>query len=317
MKIPLIPASYFGMVLGLSGLGTAWRFAAQVWHLPPFVGEVVSLISVTIWAVLMLLFALKWLLARPEALAEAGHPVACCFIGLAGVATMLAAGGLLPYSRQAAEILVAVGGTFSLGFGVWRTGELWKGGRDPAFSTPVLYLPAVAGGFVGANLLATLGHAEWGRLFFGASFFSWLAIESVLIHRFYTAPAMAEAMRPTFGIQIAPAPVGLAAYLSVNPEPADLVAYMLLGYGLLQTLIMIRLLPWIRKEPFALSYWAFTFGITALATDPLRLAARGDVGPAAQLAPYLFGFANLVVGLIALGTIRLLARGRLNLKWTG
>jgi tellurite resistance protein len=64
------------------------------------------------------------------------------------------------------------------------------------------------------------------------------------------------------------------------------------------------------------SYWAFTFGITALATDPLRLAARGDAGPAAQMAPYLFLFANLVVGLIALGTIGLAARGRLNLKWT-
>jgi tellurite resistance protein len=316
MKIPIIPASYFGMVLGLSGLGASWRFAAQVWGLPPVVGETISLFSVAVWAILLILFSLKWLVARPDAVAEVAHPVACCFIGLAGVATMLAAGGLLPYSRMAAEILVAAGGLFTLGFGIWRTGGLWQGGRDPAFTTPILYLPTVAGSFVTAILLSALGHADWGRLFFGAALFSWLAIESVLIHRFYSAPAMAEAMRPTFGVQIAPAPVGLLAYLSVNPGPADLFAYMLLGYGLLQTLIMLRLLPWIRKEPFAASYWAFTFGITALATGPLRLVARGDIGPAAELAPYLFVFANLVVGLVALGTLHLLARGRLNLKWT-
>lgn len=97
MKFPVIPASYFGMVLGLSGLGTAWRFAAQVWPLPALVGEAISLFSVAVLAVLLVLFSLKWLMARADAAAEAAHPVACCFIGLAGVATMLAAGGLLPY----------------------------------------------------------------------------------------------------------------------------------------------------------------------------------------------------------------------------
>ncbi len=317
VKFPIIPASYFGIVLGLSGLGTAWRFAAQVWQLPSAVGDSISLISVACWAILLGLFALKWLAARSDAMAEAAHPVQCCFIGLAGVATMLAAGGLLPFAREAAGLLAGIGGLFTLIFGVWRTGGLWQGGRDPAFNTPILYLPTVAGSFVSAVLLSALGHADWGRLFFGAGLFSWLAIESVLVHRFYTAPAMADVVRPTFGVQIAPAPVALAAYLSVNPGPADLLAYMLLGYGLLQTLIMLRLLPWIRKEPFALSYWAFTFGITALASGPLRLAARGDQGPAAVLAPYLFVFANLVVGLVAAGSVWLMARGRLPLKWIG
>lgn len=213
--------------------------------------------------------------------------------------------------------MVTAGGLFSLAFAVWRTGALWQGGRETGFSTPILYLPAVASGFVSAVQLSSLGHADWGRLFFGAALFTWLGIESVLIHRLYTAPAMAEPLRPTLGVQLAPAPVGLGAYLSVNPGPADLFAYMLLGYGLLQTLIILRLLPWIRKEPFALSYWAFTFGLTALATGPLRLIARGDAGPAADLAPYLFVFANLAVGLIALGTVWLMARRRLTLKWIG
>jgi tellurite resistance protein len=317
MKIPIIPAAYFGMVLGLAGLGASWRAAAQLWALPPEIGEAIMAVAVAVWAILLVLFALKWLIARADALEEAAHPVLCCFIGLAGVATMLAAGAILPYSHAAAEIIGFFGMAFTLLFAVWRQGGLWQGGRDPATSTAVLYLPSVAGSFVSAIIASALGHADWGQVIFGAGFFSWLAIESVLIHRLLTSPATAEALRPTLGVQIAPAPVGLLAYLAVTPGQPDLPAHMLLGYGLLQTLIVLRLLPWIRKAPFAASYWAFTFGITALATGPIRLALRGDSVPAGMLAPALFVFANLVVGLVASGTLWLLVRGQLNLKWTG
>jgi len=46
--------------------------------------------------------------------------------------------------------------------------------------------------------------------------------------------------------------------------------------------------PWIMEQPFAASYWGFTFGATA----PIRMAGHGDAGAIAQLAPYLFAGAN-------------------------
>lgn len=82
----------------------------------------------------------------------------------------------------------------------------------------------------------------------------------------------------------------------------------LVAYGLLQALLLIRMLPWILQQPFAPSYWAFTFGATALATAPLGLIEHGEAGVVAGLAPYLFAAANLTVALIALGTLRLLGR---------
>jgi tellurite resistance protein len=242
---------------------------------------------------------------------EARHPIQCCFIGLAGVATMLVANGIVPYWAGLATLLYVAGAAFTIGFGLWRTGSLWQGDRDPASTTPVLYLPTVAGGFVMAAGAASLGHADVGQIAFGAGFFSWLAIESVLLHRLYTSPAMAAALRPTLGIQMAPPSVGAAAYVSVNGGVPDMLAHAMIGYGILQALMLLRLLPWIRQQPFAASYWAFTFGATALATAPLRLIAHGDPGAISMLAPVLFVGANAVVGLVALGTLRLLAQGRL------
>jgi tellurite resistance protein len=311
MGVISVPASYFGMVLGLAGLGGAWRHAAKVWGLPPLVGEVLMLLAAITWLLLSALYAAKWIHARDAALQELEHPVQCCFVGLAGVATMLVAMAAVPYSRLAAQVLFALGAAFTLGFAVWRTGILWQGGRDPAATTPVLYLPTVAGAFVTATAAAALGHGDWGQLAFGAGLFSWLAIESVLLHRLYTVAGMPAALRPTLGIQLAPPVVGAVAYLSVTPGAPDPFAYAMLGYGLLQALLLLRLLPWIRQQPFAPSYWAFTFGATALASTPLLMVEHGATGAAASIAPYLFVAANILVGLIAVATAGLLFQGRL------
>jgi tellurite resistance protein len=306
-----MPASFFGIVLGLAGLGGTWRVAARVWGLPSIVGEALLLVAAIVWALMLVLYAAKWIYARDAALRELEHPIQCCFVGVIGMATMLIAIAALPYSRLAAEMVFAVGATYTLAFAVWRTGILWRGDRDPADTTAVLYLPAVGGPFIIATGAAALGHPDWGQLAFGAGFFSWLAIESVLLHRLYTVRSTPPALRPTLGIQLAPPVVGGIAYLGVTTGAPDMLAYAMLGYGLLQALLLLRQLSWIRQQPFAPSYWALTFGATSLATVPLLMIERGTTGAVTSIAPFTFLGANVVVALIALATARLLLQGRL------
>src|SRR5687767_3399968 len=113
---PIVPASYFGMVLGLAGLGGCWRAAARLWDVPGWVGEVIILLAALVWAVLLLAFADKWLRTRAQALAEFHHPVQCCFVGLVPTSTMLMALGAVPYSRDAAIALFAIGAVAQLAF---------------------------------------------------------------------------------------------------------------------------------------------------------------------------------------------------------
>jgi len=306
-----LPASFFGIVLGLAGMGGAWRAAHRVWGLPADIGEGLFVIAAAVWAVLVILYARKWVVAPEQARAELRQPILCCYVGLVGVATMLIAGAALPHSRALGLVLLALGGAYTLAFGVWRTGGLWQGGREPADTTPVLYLPTVAGSFVLAAVTSAAGFPDAAQYAFGAGLFSWLAIESVLIHRLYTSPGLALALRPALGIQLAPATVGTVAYLSVTHGDPGLVAHALLGYGVLQALVLLRLWRWIRQQPFGASYWAFSFGVSALATSPLRLIERGDAGMVTILAPCLFVGANLFVGWLIVGTVARLFQGQL------
>ncbi len=305
MTPPRVPASYFGSVLGLAGLANAWRAAHQAWTLPAAPGEGLAALATATWLVLVALYAAKWLQVPDQAREEARHPVQCCFIGLVGVAAMLVALCVKPYSAPAAQGLFVAGAAFTLGFAIWRTGALWRGERDEAATTPVLYLPVVAGSFVTATVASALGHQDLARFAFGGGLFAWLAIESVLLRRLYSGPQMPPPLRPTLGVQLAPPVVGAVAYLAVNGGQPDLLAHALVGYGVLQALILLRLARWIGEQPLGPGYWAFTFGATALATATIRLArSPGEQG----LAIAAFVAANLVVLGVAAISVRGFAR---------
>ncbi|HVY07500.1 MAG TPA: dicarboxylate transporter/tellurite-resistance protein TehA [Burkholderiales bacterium] len=310
-RLASLPASFFGVVLGVGGLGFAWRHAHLLWGLPAWVGEALLAIASMTWTILIVLFVAKWVVAREAARIELGHPVQCCFIGLIGVTTMLVAQAALPYSYSTAAVLFGGGASFTLVFALWRTSQLWHGERDIGATTAVLYLPFVAGSFVTATVCSSLGFPDWGQLAFGGGLFAWLAIESVLLHRLYTGPSLPPPMRPTLGIQMAPPVVGAVAYLSITGGPPDVFVHAMLGYGIFQALLMLFLLPWIRQQPFSMGYWAFSFGATAIAIAPLIMAERGEQGAVRILAAILFAASNIVIAFLFLGTLRLALRGQI------
>jgi tellurite resistance protein len=304
------PAAFFGIALGLLALGLLWRGAERLWQLPTVISEVILAAGGLVWVLLLLLFIGKWLLARGEALAEFADTVQCCFIGLIPVTAMLTAQALLPYSRPVALMLAVLGMAGAVLFAVYRSGGLWRGGRELTTATAILYLPTVAGSFVTASTLTALGWPDWGQLAFGGGLFSWLAIESVLVNRLLHAPALVERLRPSLGIQLAPPAVGAVAYLNVSGGHADLVAMALVGYAMLQGLILLRLLTWILEQPFSAGYWGFSVGVAALPTAAVRLAEAGSP-PMQVLAPILFAIANVIIGILAVGSLYLLIRGKL------
>ena len=51
-----LPAGYFGMVLGIIGMGFAWRYASTIWPVSRIVGDGLVVTATVIWALLALAF---------------------------------------------------------------------------------------------------------------------------------------------------------------------------------------------------------------------------------------------------------------------
>jgi tellurite resistance protein len=299
------------MPLGLIALGLAWRSAAAVWRVPPLIEQSLIWGGSLLWMYLFVVYLAKWFWHRESAELEFKDAVQCCFVGLGGVVALLGSIGLAPQVSKLAFVLFLLGSVWTLVFGTYRTGRLWMGGRKPEATTPILYLPTVAGSFVFASAAMTMGHPDWGQLAIGTGVFAWLAIESVIVHRLYTASELSPALRPTLGIQFAPPCVAAVAYLNVTGNGPDIFVHGLVGYASLQALILARMGPWLWAAGPTPTWWAFSFGAAALPTAALKLLARGDTGVVGVLAPWLFGAANLAIAALVIMTISLLIRGRL------
>lgn len=102
-----------------------------------------------------------------------------------------------------------------------------------------------------------------------------------------------------------------SAWLSVNGGEGDTLAKMLFGYGLLQLLFMLRLMPWYLSQPFNASFWSFSFGVSALATTGLHMGSGSDNGFFHTLAVPLFIFTNFIIAILLIRTFALLMQGKL------
>lgn len=289
------------MVLGLSGLGQAWRLAESLWGLPALIGEGVLLLAGLVWAGLLLGYIAQAIKNPVVTRNEFEHPVQGSTPALLGVSTLLIVLAVLPYSLTLAWALAALGIAWHLAFSLWHTGRIWQHGRDTLNTLPTLYLPTVAGNFTSAAALGALGQAEWGWLFLGAGIFSWLSLESLIIQRLWHPQALPAAQRPLLGIQFAPPLVCAMAWLLLDTGSTDHWLLMLWGYGLFQLLLGIRLGAWLGAQPFSPAYWAYTFGIASATVCSLKLALSG-VSPAQVMALPIFIGANLFIGTLFVRT---------------
>ncbi len=306
-----LPAGYFGMVLGIIGLGFAWRYAATIWPVTALPADVLVILAIIIWGLLLVAFISRLIRHRATIVEEITHPLKSSFVSLIPATSMLVAIGLTPWCHTLALTLFLVAVAAQLTYSAWQTAGLWRGTHPKEATTPGLYLPTVANNFISAMACGAMGFTDVGLLFLGAGILSWLSLEPAILSRMRNLDEMSPAVRTSLGIQMAPAFVACSAWLSLNGNDADVFAKLLFGYGLLQMLFMIRLIPWYSVQPFNPSFWSFSFGVASLATTSIKLGHAVPGGALWWMSFPLFIGANLVMGLLMVKTFMLLVRGKL------
>lgn len=303
-----LPVNLFAIALGLLSLGNGWRGGAPKLGITPVVGETILFLGLAYWAILCLLYLGKALRYPAAVRREVQDGVQCCFVSLIPITTILAGVALKPYVPVLSRLMLLLGILGQVGYAAYSSAGLWRGTHTVEATTPAIYLPTVATNLSSAMALGAWGLPSLGYVFLGAGVLSWFSLEAAILLRLRVGPEMAPGRRPVLGIQMAPSFVACSAYLTLNGGQFDSIALGLIGYGVLNLLFLLRLLPWILAQGFTLSLWAFSFGLGSMAGVGLKLAPTSASMGLPGLGQSLAVAGTLGVLLLGLGTVKKVVR---------
>jgi tellurite resistance protein len=307
-----LPPGLFAIALGLLGLAGAWqRLDPLVGGYAQVVAQALLVTGLAVLAVLTVLWAAK-LVVHPQVVrGEWMHPVQGPLLAL------------FPVTAEVAIILLAprfpAWGGLALGLALallllqaaiaWVVVARLSTGRMPAeLLSPALYLPIVPGGFVGAMTLHTLGQPGWATLLLGMGFGGWALLEVRILHQLFAGPLPPE-LRPTLGIEIAPAAVGTLAVATLWPQLSGELLMVGLGIASGPVFAVLTRWRWWTAVPFTAGFWSFSFPLATLAASAVEAVRRAGWPREAALAAVLV--ASTVIAFLAARTLVLLAQGRL------
>ncbi|MDO8179568.1 MAG: hypothetical protein Q7T62_15110 [Undibacterium sp.] len=307
-----LPPGLFGIPLGLFGLSSSWQrltsFGSDSAHL---FAQGLLYLALALLALLLMLTAAKFILHRAVFMQEFAHPVSGSLLALMPVCCLVVVIFLRPlHPEWQLQAGVVIGLCLMLQAVIaWHIVAALSTGQMPAeLITPALYVPIVPGGFVGAMALHTVGLPGFAMLLMGMGLGGWALLEMRILNRLFSGP-LPLGLRPTLGIEIAPAAVGTLAVMTLWPDlPAD---FIMVGLGISSGPVFAVLTrwKWWTETPFSASFWSFSFPVATLASCIAEAVRRG--GWPAEVAFGAVLLASLLVAFLAVRTLILLFQGRL------
>lgn len=263
-----LPAPLFASVMGIGGLGLAWRQAGVVLDVPPLIGELVLGIAGLIFATIALGYIVKAFRYPSAVREEFNHPIRVAFFPAATIGLLIIAAALIPWSRPLALLTwsIATLGHLVLALVIlnrWITRNWEINTTSPAWFIPIVgtILVPIAG--------VELGQIRIAWMFFAVGMLFWLILFAIVLYRIIFHDQMPQKILPTLFILLAPPAVGMVSYLQLNGGSLDPIAEALFGIALFTALLLATMAKRFLQIPFALSWWAYTFPSAAFAVAAL------------------------------------------------
>ncbi|HEX3929316.1 MAG TPA: hypothetical protein VHW64_01340 [Nocardioides sp.] len=307
---PRITPNLFGIAFGLTGLGEVWATASRLYDVPSAVGDALFALSAVVWAATLVRYAGYVTLTRRWR-TELLDPVFAPFTALVGIVPMLLGVALSAHAHTPGVIVTIVSLVFTLTLGGALIGQWIVSDLSLVQWHPGYFLPTVAGGYLGSEALAALGHPDLARVLFGYGSVSWLVLGSILLQRMFVEKSLPGPLLPTMAIQMAPPVVAGAAWFEINHGAVDSLALGLVGYAALMAMVQVRLVPVFRKAPFGPGWWAFSFSYAAVFVDAVHWLSVEQAPHGALWTWLLLAVVTTAIAALAVRTVAAVAHGRL------
>ncbi len=257
------PVSFFAMVMGLAGLTIAWEKTAAITGVSAAISHVLLWVTLGVFVLLAVLYAVK-VVRYPDAVrAELGHPVKLAFFPAISIGLLLLS---IAGQHHAPEVAAAA----------WRLGTAlhfvlmlyilnsWV--NHPHYKivhiSPAWFIPAVG------NVLVPIagvgfGYHEISWFFFSIGMLFWIVLLTLVFNRVLFHDPLPAKLEPTLFILIAPPAVGFLSWVKLTGG-VDEMARVLYYLALFFSLFLLTQVKRLARLPFFLSWWAYSFPLAAI-----------------------------------------------------
>lgn len=298
LSAPRLPYSTLGIALGVAGAGSAWTLAIRVFGAPAVVSEVLFAISAA-WWLTVVVARLPFSTHRiRQALDDMRHPITGPFPAYVPVVGLLLTGHYAQYLPAPVGTVLCIFWVAVLAvmcaqmLAFWMSGALRIADIHPGYA-----LPVIAGPFIAAMALASIGYVSAGIAAAAVGGFYWLTLGTVIFLRLLHGPTLAHTLTPTLAVLVTPPVTAGLALFSLQEGRSGALQIGLAGVVILFLCTQLFMLPKYLSGSFNMGYWTFTFPAAALASYSLRWA-NAEPGTVIE-----------IVALLALGAVSALLLG--------
>jgi tellurite resistance protein len=307
-----LPISFFGSIMGLTGLSIAWKLAHPLFGVPLWVSDVIGAIAVIGFLALGVAYGVKAACAPDKVRAEFRHPIAGNLFGTLLISVLLLPILIAPSNLLIARVLWTIGAAGMLFF-AWMIVSRWMSDRQQtAHATPAWIVPVV--GLLDVPLALPL--LQWQLpeimlLCLAVGLFFAVPLFTLIFSRLVFEAPMPDTLQPTLLILVAPFSVGFSTYV-ITVGQIDLFAESLYLLMLFVLAVLIGRLKLLRRScPFHVSWWAVSFPLASSAIAALRFAAFDSNWVTTGIAWLLLALGTLTIAALLIRTLVGVARGEL------
>jgi tellurite resistance protein len=260
-QLQYFPITMFAIVMGLTGLTIVFHRFSEIGAMPIFFFQA-NLAIVTLLFLFFLVTYLRKAIKYPnEVKSDFNHRIRVNFFSAFSISFMLLSIAYFPLFPDVSKVLWWIGVSVHT-FLMLHTISFWiQHNFEIQTMNPAWFIPVVG------NIIVPVAGVEFmpasfNFFYFSVGFFFWLVLFTIFLNRAIFHHQMPQKFMPTLFILIAPPAVGFIAWFKIT-QSFDMFAQFLL----MMTYFFLALLLFLRKNfyklTFYLSWWAFTFPLTA------------------------------------------------------
>jgi tellurite resistance protein len=261
-KLKNFPITSFAIVMGLTGFTIALNKFYHLDWLPKIFYEIMLFLVLALFLLFLIVYMLKLVHYPEEVSNDFKHRIRINFFSTISISLLLLSVAFYTYYPMLAIILWWAGLILHTFF-TFKTIAFWiQHNFEMKHFNPAWFIPVVGNiiiPVVGVDLLPTIV----SFFYFSAGFVFWIILFTIFIYRAVFHDQLAQKFIPTFFILLAPPAVGFISYMRIAASWDGFSIFLLLVSYTIAVLLLFLYKSFTQLK-FFLSWWAFTFPLTAL-----------------------------------------------------